>query len=238
MADEMAHVRRLWRHRGAAVRAARRGPRPQLDLDEIVSVAIAIADAGGLAAVSTRAVAARFDKTAMALYAYVGTKEHLLALMQDQACAMPDWVDPAGGLTEALRAWAMALFEVYVEHPWLTQLSWAQAAQGPHERDWLERLLSIMDRWGVAAAVRSPVVTTLYATVRACAETDAAYRRLDRSGEVAWRERAQATRALIPDIGRRYPLSTALEPVSSDWRDQPRAGLAASVALLAPAIGP
>ena len=69
-------------------------PRQQLDLDEILEAAIAIADADGLAAVSTRAVAARFDKTAMALYPYVGTKENLLALMRDHASAMPAWEDP------------------------------------------------------------------------------------------------------------------------------------------------
>src|SRR6516164_7520004 len=144
------HIRRLWRHRGATVPTPRRGPRPRLDLDEILRVAIAIADADGLDAVSTRTVAARFGRTAMALYPYVGDKENLLALMQDQASAMPVWRDPATNLADALQAWARALFQTYLAHPWLTERPWSQASQGPHEQDWLERLLRILNAFKVA----------------------------------------------------------------------------------------
>src|SRR4051812_28775382 len=85
--DVRAHVRRLWRHHGTTVPPPRRGPRQQLDLDEVIEAGIAIADIEGLAAVSTRVVAARFGKSAMALYAYIGSKENLISLMQDHACA-------------------------------------------------------------------------------------------------------------------------------------------------------
>ena len=119
--DVEAHVRRLWRHRGTTLPTPRRGPRQELDLDEILEAGITIADAEGLAAVSTRAVAARFGKTAMALYPYVGRKENLLALMQDHACASPPWLDPGTSLAEALQAWAVALFDVYTAHPWLAE---------------------------------------------------------------------------------------------------------------------
>jgi AcrR family transcriptional regulator len=234
--DVDAHVRRLWRHRGATVPAPRRGPRQQLDLDDIVEAGITIADAEGLDAVSTRAVAARFGKTAMALYPYVGTKENLLALMEDHASAMPVWADPDTGLAAALQAWAFALYEVYLVHPWLTGRPWSQATQGPNEQDWLERLLRILDTAGVPAGARPPAVTMLYATVRATAETDAAYRRIDQQGADEWHRRARATADRIPDLGRRYPLSTALPPVTADWRDQPRAGLVTAVRLLATAL--
>src|SRR5882672_9805994 len=124
--DVDAHVRRLWRHRGTTLPAPRRGPRQQLNLDQILQTGIAIADAEGLVAVSTRAIAAKFDKTAMALYPYVGTKENLLALMQDHACAMQMWENTAASLADSLRAWALALFEVYLSHPWLTERRWSQ----------------------------------------------------------------------------------------------------------------
>src|SRR5918912_3568611 len=122
--DLEAHVRRLWRHRGTTLSAPRRGPRQELDLDRILEAGIAIADAEGLAAVSTRAIAARFGKTAMALYPYVGSKESLLALMQDHPTAMPAWDDPGGSLADGLQAWALALFEVYLAHPWLAERPW------------------------------------------------------------------------------------------------------------------
>ncbi|MEV4623958.1 TetR/AcrR family transcriptional regulator C-terminal domain-containing protein [Asanoa sp. NPDC049573] len=231
--DADSHVRRLWRHRGTSLPTPRRGPPQQLDLDEIVAVGISIADTSGLAAVSTRAVAARFDKTAMALYPYVGTKDNLLALMQDQASAMPSWPDAATSLADALRAWASALFEVYLAHPWLTERPWSQASQGPHEQDWLERLLGILASWDVPADRRATAVTMLYATVRATAATAAAYGQLDDRGAAEWVAVASATRALVPDLTARYPLSTSLAPVTPDWRDSPRAAVAAAVHLLA-----
>ncbi|WP_127501614.1 TetR/AcrR family transcriptional regulator [Actinoplanes solisilvae] len=222
------HIRRLWRHRGTTLPTPRRGPRQQLDLDEILNAAIALADASGLEAVSTRAVAARFDKTAMALYAYVGTKENLLTLMQDQASALTDF-PPGEGLEESLRAWATALFEVHLAHPWLTERPWSQASQGPNEQDWLESLLGILARFSVSAAAQAPAVTMLYATVRATAQTAAAYRRLSPEDTAAWLERATA----VPDFAARYPLSTGLTPVTSHWGDAPYAGLVSAVGLLA-----
>ncbi|MDY7090829.1 MAG: TetR family transcriptional regulator [Actinomycetota bacterium] len=217
-----AHLRRLWRHRGATLPTPRRGPRQQLDLDDILDAAVAIADAAGLDAVSTRAVAARFDKTAMALYPYVGDKENLLALMQDHASAMPA---PAPA---TLRAWATALFELYLAHPWLTERSWAQGSQGPNEQDWMEALLTILDGLHTVAANRAPAVTMLYATTRATAQTAAAYRRLTAADEAAWLARAAA----VPDFASRYPLSAALTPQTENWRDAPHAGLMAAVDLL------
>jgi AcrR family transcriptional regulator len=234
--DLDAHVRRLWRHRGLRLPMPRRGPPQQLNLDEILQAGIAIADAEGLAAVSTRAIAARFGKSAMALYSYVGTKEHLLALMQDHATAMPAWADPKSSLAEALRAWALALFELYLVHPWLAERPWSQATQGPNERDWLERLLQIMQRWAVAEDARTPAVTMLYATVRATGETAASYRRIDEHEADAWRRHAASTMLQIPDVGERYPLSTRLEPVTPHWRDSPRTGLIRAVDLLADAL--
>jgi AcrR family transcriptional regulator len=234
--DVDAHVRRLWRHRGTTLPTPRRGPRQQLDLDDILQAGIAIADAEGLAAVSTRAVAATLDKSGMVIYPYVGTKENLLALMQDHASAMPSWQDPDTSLADALQAWALALFEVYLAHPWLTERPWSKASQGPNEQDWLERLLEILHRWDVAPSVRLPSVTMLYATVRATAETAAAYQRIDPQGLVEWSSRAEATATRIPDLRQRYPLSTGLEPLTPQWQDNPRAALSAGTRLFAGAL--
>jgi hypothetical protein len=186
--------------------------------------------------VSTRTVAARFDKTAMALYPYVGTKENLLALMRDHASAMPGWKDPGAGLAGALRAWATALFEVYLAHPWLAERPWAEASQGPNEHDWLERLLGILDAGGAPPALRPVAVTMLYATVRACAETAAAYQRIDARGIEAWRAHAEATGRLIPGLSERYPHSTGLAPLTPDWRENPRAAVIGAVDVLVAAL--
>jgi AcrR family transcriptional regulator len=236
--DVDAHVRRLWRHRGTTPDAPRRGPRQQLDLDEILNAGIALADAEGLAAVSTRAVAATFGKTAMALYPYVGSKEHLLVLMQDQASAMPEWADPTTSLADALERWALALFELYLRHPWLTERSWAQVGHGPHEQDWLERLLGILAGWDVPPGARPVAVTMLYATTRATAGTAAAFRRMDEHGVADWLRHTEATGRQIPDFAARYPLSTSLAPLTPRWQDNPRAALVAGVRLLSAGLLP
>jgi AcrR family transcriptional regulator len=228
--DADAHVRRLWRHRGTTVPGPLRGPRGELDLDEILVAAIALADGSGLEAVSTRAVAAHFGKTPMALYSYVGSKDQLLALMQDQASAMPAWHDPATSLEDDLRAWAFLFFDLHVAHPWLTERGWAQHTQGPHEQDWMERLLTILDAWSVPTP--TPIVTLLYATVRATAETAAAYRGMSSADASAWLAQAEATRRLVPDFAGRYPRSTG-QPASADWADAPRGGLTRVVRLIA-----
>jgi len=232
--DEVeAHVRRLWRHRGTTVPGPRRGPRGELDLDEILAAAIALADAGGLEAVSTRTVAAHFGKSPMALYAYVGSKEQMLALMQDHASAMPAWDDPGGTLADDLSAWADAFFDLHLTHPWLLRRGWAQHTQGANEQDWMERLLEILARWSAPP----PVVTLLYATVRATAETAAAYRDLSPAGAAAWLAQAEATRRLIPGFGDRYPRSTGAAS-TVDWTGAPRAGLRAVIRLITDAASP
>jgi AcrR family transcriptional regulator len=212
----------------------RRGPRPRLDLDAILDAGIAIADASGLAAVSTRAVAARFDLTAMALYPYVGTKENLLALMEDHASAMPSWPDPSS-LSGALEAWALALYSLYLEHPWLTERPWAQASQGPNEQDWLERCCGSFcyGRSRRLAAVGRHHAVRDGARVR---RDDRGLPASDAGGDGRLARQALATRELIPDLCDRYPLSTGLEPITAEWQDAPRAGLLGAVRLLASAL--
>src|ERR671922_2206935 len=63
-------------------------PRPvPLDRERIVAAAIALADEGGLEAVSLRKVAARLDAGPMRLYGYISTKEELFDLMVDEVHA-------------------------------------------------------------------------------------------------------------------------------------------------------
>ncbi len=125
---------------------------------------------------------------------------------------------------------------MYLDHPWLTERSWSQATQGPDEQDWLERLLQTLHEWGISPGARPSAVTMLYATVRATAETAAAYRRLDQQGIAEWRRHAEATMKQVPDLCQRYPMSTGLEPLTPEWQDNPRAALTDAVQLLAKAL--
>src|SRR5688500_2426129 len=66
-----------------------RGPKPALTLERIVTAAITIADAEGLAGLSMRRVAAELGVGTMSLYRYVPGKGELLDLMIDRINEAP-----------------------------------------------------------------------------------------------------------------------------------------------------
>ena len=76
----------LWR----AHQTPTRGPKPRLDLDQIVKAAMDVADADGLATLSMRKVAEQLNVGTMSLYTYVPGKAELIDLMFDQAVAGPN----------------------------------------------------------------------------------------------------------------------------------------------------
>src|ERR1700729_3685391 len=67
----------------------RRGPRPSLSLERIVTEAISLADAEGLANLSMQHLAERLGCAKMALYRYVPGKAELVALMLDGGLGDP-----------------------------------------------------------------------------------------------------------------------------------------------------
>jgi AcrR family transcriptional regulator len=85
-----------------------RPPRPLLSRDRIVSVALALADAEGLEAVSTRRLAAELGVTGPSLYNHVGAKEELLDDMADAVLAGVD-TSMFDELSKSNRAWRPAL---------------------------------------------------------------------------------------------------------------------------------
>src|ERR1700759_3627771 len=86
----------------------RRGPKPSLPRERIVTAAIALADAEGLASLSMQHLAEQLGCAKMALYRYVPGKAELVALMIDEAIGepppapgQPDGRDGAAGAGEA-----------------------------------------------------------------------------------------------------------------------------------------
>lgn len=100
------------------VRAAGRA---QLTLARIVEVGIAIADEGGVPAVSMARLADRLGHATMALYRHVDGKEQLLRLMQDAVWETPPPRDGHDWKARA-REWAMHQVALLSAHPWLLDL--------------------------------------------------------------------------------------------------------------------
>src|SRR5687768_1469122 len=95
----------------------RRGPRPRLQVADIVRAAITIADGEGLGALSMRRVADVLGVATMSLYSYVPGKAELLDLMLDTVFGetpRPPIADWRGGLA----AIARSNWDLYHRHPW------------------------------------------------------------------------------------------------------------------------
>lgn len=103
-----------------------------LDRERIVAAAIALADEGGLEAVSLRKVATRLDVGPMRLYGYISTKEELFDLMVDEVYAeiLPE--ERPGDWREALRVLACRTRRAALRHEWLADLLGGRPALGPN----------------------------------------------------------------------------------------------------------
>ena len=168
----------------------RRGPRPSLSLDRIVTEAISLADAEGLANLSMQRLAERLGCAKMALYRYVPGRSELVALMVDAALGDPPEsparttpsrrTTPPGQGTQTrqapepggqpwravLRLWATTIFARYRLHPWSIDATVGARPTGPHEMAWMETALAALAGTGLTGPERLDAVALLNGHVR------------------------------------------------------------------------
>jgi AcrR family transcriptional regulator len=147
-----------------------RGPKPGLSVERIVQVAIRVADAEGLAALSMRRVATELGVGTMSLYTYVPGKAELLDVMLDTVLgevARPD--RHPGDWRARLEAHARELWAHYHRHPWVLGVSGARALLGPNETELLEASLAAVAGIGLAGREMVEVITLVGEYVRAAA---------------------------------------------------------------------
>ncbi|MBE1531860.1 TetR/AcrR family transcriptional regulator [Actinomadura algeriensis] len=116
-----------------------------LDRERIVVAAVALADEGGLEAVSMRKVAARLDAGPMRLYGYISTKEELFDLMVDEVHAEILPGEPPAGWREALRDRAHRTRRAALRHEWLADLLGGRPTLGPNAFAVREATLAAFD---------------------------------------------------------------------------------------------
>ncbi|MBO0854879.1 MAG: TetR/AcrR family transcriptional regulator C-terminal domain-containing protein [Nocardia sp.] len=155
----------------------RRGPRPSLSLDRIVTEAIALADADGFAAVSMQRLAERLGCAKMALYRYVPGKAELTAVMLDQALGAPPHIAETGDRSwrTALAQWSHTIHARYRAHPWAIELTTARTRPlGPNEMAWMEAALAALADTGLSGAERLDTVVLLNGHIRSLVQQTAA----------------------------------------------------------------
>ncbi|MBV2363340.1 TetR/AcrR family transcriptional regulator [Streptomonospora nanhaiensis] len=116
-----------------------------LDRERIVAAAVALADEGGLEAVSLRKVAARLGVGPMRLYGHIATKEELFDLMVDEVHAEILTGEPPGDWREALRVRAHRTRQTALRHEWLADLLGGRPSLGPHALAVTEAALAALD---------------------------------------------------------------------------------------------
>ncbi|MET9363809.1 TetR/AcrR family transcriptional regulator [Streptomyces sp. NPDC006632] len=108
--------------------------KPLLSTDRIVAAASALVDAEGLAAVSTRRLAAELGVSGPSLYNHFRTKDDILEAVADATSAQVDLSmfdeDDGRDWRSALHDWAVAYRAVLTRHPHIVPV----LAQGPGRR--------------------------------------------------------------------------------------------------------
>src|SRR5215472_11802211 len=112
---------------------------------DIVSTAIAIADADGTDAVSMRRIAREMRAGAMSLYWYVSSKEELHQLMLQRVQAESEAPMPSGDWRADLRTYALNTRAALLRHPWAIDYLGSGPPSGPSDARNMERLISAFD---------------------------------------------------------------------------------------------
>ena len=122
-----------------------RGPRPRHSRAAIAAIAVRIADAEDLEAVTMRRLAGELGIAVMSLYNYVPAKEHLAQLMTDYAAA--EYAYPGSPVADpraAVADLARQARDIARRHPWLAGLLHRPMPPGPGGLRYLDYFLGLL----------------------------------------------------------------------------------------------
>lgn len=160
----------LWRDSPHAPLSPSRGPRPRHSTDDVVTNALALADAGGLGAVTIRGVAQTLGMTAMSVYTHVNSRDDLLVLMADEAHAlMPRTRFGRSAWRTRVRRIADDNRDLLQAHPWLLDINDPRTALGPGTIAKYDHELRAFDGTAIMDLDRDAAVTFLLDFVQASA---------------------------------------------------------------------
>jgi AcrR family transcriptional regulator len=194
----------LWRHDPRAPGAGSRGPKSKVSVDQIVDVALGLADAGGLDSVTVRRVAQAVGMVPMSLYTHVASREDLLVLMADAA------LREAPAKAWSGTTWREQVTQVAEENlalgtvrPWLLDIGDQRIALGPGAIAKYDRELQAFEGLGLTDLDRDAALTFVldfaWAAARAMRPQPGAPDMVDTWAR--WQER------LAQYLGADYPLA-------------------------------
>jgi AcrR family transcriptional regulator len=171
--DPARTIALLWRH-ALPQPAGARGPRPGLSVDAIVESGVALADEGGLEAVTMRKVASAVGTAPMTLYTYVPGRAELVDLMLDHVYADMRRTGTAGQpWRERVRAVAAENRALFERHPWAASVSTTRPTLGPGATAKYDHELAALDGLGLDDVTLDAALAWVLAFVQGWARTAA-----------------------------------------------------------------
>jgi AcrR family transcriptional regulator len=146
-------------------------PPPPPTRDEVVRMAIAIADAEGLAALSMRRIAAELGVSTMALYRYVGGKDALVLKMVNAAIGeFPFPAKPPATWREGIESAARLQWAAYRRHLWLASaISVSRPQLLPNLLPHTDAVLRAVAQFGVDKSAALYAAINVFAYIRGIA---------------------------------------------------------------------
>jgi AcrR family transcriptional regulator len=115
-----------------------------LSRERVLRAAIALADEGGIEALSMRKLAQELGVEAMSLYNHVANKDEILDGIVDVVTSEIDLPSDGVDWKTAIRQSTISARDVYLRHRWASSLSMSRQSGGPAQlrhSDWLLRTL-------------------------------------------------------------------------------------------------
>ena len=122
---------------------ASKEPRIPLSRERVLRAAIALADEGGIEALSMRKLARELGVEAMSLYNHVANKDEILDGIIDLVAGEIDLPADETDWKTAIRQSAISTRDVFLSHPWASSLWMSRAGGSARLRrgDWMLRTL-------------------------------------------------------------------------------------------------
>jgi AcrR family transcriptional regulator len=131
----------------------KRQKRQPLNRDRVLRAALALADAGGIEALSMRRLGEGLGVEAMALYKHVANKEEVLAGIVDIIVGHIDIEESGVSWKESMRRRAISMRKAFARHPWALGLLESRRSLGPAALRYCNSVLGVLRRAGFSTAM-------------------------------------------------------------------------------------
>jgi AcrR family transcriptional regulator len=138
-----------------------RQPRIPLSRERVLHEAVALADAGGIEALSMRKLGEALGVEAMSLYNHVANKEDLLDGMIDVVFGEIDLPDDADGWRAAIRRRAISVRQALSRHSWAIGLMESRSSPGPVTLRHHDAVLGCLRRGGFSVPLAGHAFSVL-----------------------------------------------------------------------------